>query len=172
MADDKKEAAPAAPKKPMDMGKIFNLGFLVINLVVMGGGTYMLYDMKLAYKRPTITEESEKSHMEKTKDALREDNPVYYSFEPFVANLDGKPKRIVTTKIQVEMLGEDGYEEAIELTGVARDRIIRILNKKNLRDIETLQGKLFLKDQIQTALNSLYKRGAVKEVYFNEFLVQ
>jgi flagellar FliL protein len=55
---------------------------------------------------------------------------------------------------------------------VARDQIVKILNSKKYIDIETIQGKLFLKDQIQTAMNKMLQKGSVKDVYFSEFVVQ
>ena len=76
------------------------------------------------------------------------------------------------TTIQLEMLSEEGYEEAVNLSPVARDQIVKILNSKKYEDIETIQGKLFLKDQIATSMNGILHKGSVKDVYFNEFVVQ
>jgi flagellar FliL protein len=103
---------------------------------------------------------------------LRGDKPVLFTFDPFTINLDGKPRKLVRTTIQLEMLSEDGYEEAVDQSPVERDQIVRILNSKKYEDIETIQGKLFLKDEIMTAMNGILHKGTVKEVYFNEFVVQ
>jgi flagellar protein FliL len=151
--------------------KILLWAFLAINLIVMAGGAYLIYDVKIAYKRPTITEETEISNLSRDRD-IRGGNPIIFSFEPFTVNLDGRPRKLVRTTVQLEMLSEEGYEELVELTAVERDEIVRILNSKRYEDIETIQGKLFLKDQIMTAMNNLLKRGTVKEVYFQEFVVQ
>jgi flagellar FliL protein len=97
---------------------------------------------------------------------------VLFTFEPFTINLDGKPRKLVRTTIQLEMLNEDGFEEAVDLTPVERDQIVKIFNTKTYEDIETIQGKLFLKDQIMTAMNGILHKATVKEVYFNEFVVQ
>ena len=70
------------------------------------------------------------------------------------------------------MLDKDGFEEVVRNSPAARDSIVRILNSKTYDDIETIQGKLFLKDQIAVTLNRSLDEGVVKDVYFGEFLVQ
>jgi len=151
--------------------KILLWAFVVLNLVMMVGGTLVIYKVKIAYQRPTITEEKESANLALDRD-IRNGKPVLFSFEPFTINLDGRPHKLVRTTIQLEMLNEEGYEEAVELTPIERDEIVKILNKKTFEDIETIQGKLFLKDQILTAMNKMLHKGTVKEVYFNEFIVQ
>jgi len=151
--------------------KILKIGFLVINFGIMFGGAYEIYDIKVAYKRPSMTEETETNALQKERES-KETRSVMLSLDPFVANLDGSPKKVLRATIHLEMLNEDGYEEAMDLGPVARDQIMRILNSKNYSEVETIQGKLFLKDQIVTAMNSLLKKGTVKEIYFGEFVVQ
>ncbi|MNU01437.1 flagellar basal body-associated protein FliL [compost metagenome] len=54
----------------------------------------------------------------------------------------------------------------------ARDQIVRILNDKNFSDLESIQGKLFLKDKIASEVNQLLRKGVVKDVFFSDFVVQ
>jgi flagellar protein FliL len=174
MADQVANESSAVPNKRSFREKLPQLltwAFVALNLIVMVGGTLAIYQFKLAYKRPTITEEKENINLAGDRE-IREGRPVLFSFEPFTINLDGRPHKLVRTTIQLEMLSEEGYEEAVDLTPVERDQIVRILNAKKLEDIETIQGKLFLKDQIMTAMNGLLHKGVVKEVYFGEFIVQ
>ncbi len=163
--------ATAKPSLKERLPKILLFVLVFLNLMLMVGSAYVIYDVKIAYKRPPITEETE-SHALVLERDLRGDKPVLYSFEPFNINLDGKPHKMVRTTIQFEMLSEEGYEEAVNLVPVARDQIVQIFNSKKYEDIESIQGKLFLKDQILTAMNSLFHKGLVKEVYFGEFVVQ
>ncbi len=55
---------------------------------------------------------------------------------------------------------------------IARDKIVRVLNDKNFNDLESIQGKLFLKDTIAMEVNSILKEGVVKDVFFSDFVVQ
>ena len=70
------------------------------------------------------------------------------------------------------MLDEEGYEEVINLGPEARDSIVRILNEKRFGDVETVQGKLHLKNQIASELNVFLQQGVVKNVYFSDFVIQ
>jgi len=151
--------------------KILLWGFIGLNLVFMFGGLATIYNLKVVYKRPPITEDTESKNLNFDRE-IRDSNPVMFSLEPFTINLDGSPHKLVRTTIQLEMLSEEGYEEAVNLTPVARDQIVKIINSKKYEDIDTIQGKLFLKDQILTALNGILHKGSVKEVYFGEFIVQ
>jgi flagellar protein FliL len=95
-----------------------------------------------------------------------------YTMPGFVVNLAGSPRRLMKVEMTFEMLDKDGFEEIVRNSPSARDAIVRILNRKTFDDVETIQGKLFLKDQISVALNQAMKAGVVKDIYFNEFLVQ
>jgi flagellar FliL protein len=168
----KEEEGPVAkPGFREKLPKILMNLLIVLNLVGMVGGTLVIYKLKIAYKRPTITEETQSEALAADRE-IRENHPVLFSFEPFTINLDGRPKKLVRTTIQIEMLNEEGYEEAVELTPIARDQIVKIFNSKKYEDIETIQGKLFLKDEIMTAMNNMLHKGTVKDVYFGDFVVQ
>lgn len=158
-------------KQGITLQKILLGALIALNVVTMIGGGVAVYFFKIADKRPAITEEKERAEMAEDRE-IRGDKPVLFTFDPFTINLDGRPRKLVRTTIQLEMLSEIGYEEAVDLTPVERDQIVRILNSKKYEDIETIQGKLFLKDQIMTAMNTILHKGSVKEVYFNEFVVQ
>jgi flagellar FliL protein len=168
---DQAEGTKPKPSFKEKLPKILKGLFVGLNMAIMLGGLSIVYNLKLVQGPPMITEETESVELTHDRE-LHENKPVLYSFEPFVVNLDGKPRKIVRTSIQLEMLSEEGYEEVVNQTAVARDQIVRILNAKKYEDIETIQGKLFLKDQIMTVMNSILHRGSVKEVYFGEFLIQ
>jgi flagellar protein FliL len=155
----------------LSLQKILLFLLIGINLITVAGGAAAIYFMKVVNTRPTITEEKEKAALAEDRE-IRQNKPVLFTFEPFTINLDGRPRKLVRTTIQLEMLTEEGYEEAVDLTPVERDQIVRIFNGKSFEDIETIQGKLFLKEQIITAMNGLLHKGMVKDVYFNEFVVQ
>lgn len=145
--------------------------FVVVNCLVMLGGTGLIYKVKVLDKKDLMTEESLSGELGTDRFA-RDHAQVRFTFDPFVINLDERPRKLVHTTIQLEMLNEDGYVEVVEKTPVARDEIVKILNGKKYTDIETIQGKLMLKDQIQTTMNKLLVKGMVKDVYFADFVVQ
>ena len=162
------------PKKPTLLEllpKILLITFVVLNIIAMIGAVGVIYFTKIIYKRTTIVEETESVAFAADRD-LQDKRPILYSFEPFTVNLDGRPRKILRTTIQVEMLNAEGYEETVDLVPKVRDEIVRIFNGKKFEDLETIQGKLFLKDEIKTAMNKMLHKGTVKELYFGEFVVQ
>ena len=179
MAEEKKEGAAAPKKKPIDVMMLLTILFGVLNVAAVGGGAYMVYSSTLGWKAPQITEED----LSKQKEAERKsgtevDVPLVYTMEKFKVNLDGDPlkdpKRTIQLEVNLEMLSKDGFEEVMnhDKRAMARDRILHILGTKTFSDLESIQGKLFLKDQIATEISGLLDKGIVKDVYFTDFVVQ
>ena len=100
------------------------------------------------------------------------DKPIIYSLDPFTVNLSGEDERIVQIEVTLEMIDEDGFEEVVTMGGHARDTIVHILNGKSYNDIQTIQGKLYLKDEITLALNKQLERSFIKDVFFSRFVIQ
>ena len=164
-------AASGASKPKKDFKKILTLAFAVLNLSVLGGGAYLVYMATLGVENKKLSNAEAERNLASFEDSLR-GNPVLYTMAPFNTNLDGVPRRLIRVDLSLEMMDEEGYEEVIGITPQARDSIMRILNGKAFMDVETVQGKLHLKNQIIGDLNSSLKKGVVKNVYFNDFVVQ
>ena len=95
-----------------------------------------------------------------------------YDLEPFSTNLEGKSHQFIRLAVSLEMFDEKSVEEVGGLHGVVRDSVIRILNSKSFYELETVQGKLRLKNQIISRINHFLHRGVVQNVYFSDFAVQ
>lgn len=171
---DAKQDQQQQPKKNLNVGLILKLVFAVGNLAVTGLGAYLVYSSTLGWKRPMIVESDLRTEDERAAEAKRDLAPYIYTMDKFTVNLDGEPRRTIRLEVNLEMLGQEGFEEVINADNRARarDRIVRLLNDKNFADLETVQGKLFLKDKIAMEVNGLLKQGVVKDVYFSEFVVQ
>lgn len=172
MAD--KAPAEGGKKKGLNMGLIMSLAFAVLNLAAMGGGAYLVYVSTVGWKSPKITETDLRTEEEKKIEAGRDLTPYVYKMDKFTVNLEGEPKRTIRIEVNLEMLSQDGFEEVINThnRARARDRIVRLLNGQTFYDLESIQGKLFLKNKIASEINGLLKAGVVKDVYFSDFVVQ
>jgi flagellar FliL protein len=172
MAEEKKENKE---KKPLNVMLIMQIAFAVVNLGVIGWGGFLVYASTLGWHAPQITEEhlAEESVAEE-KAGGQGRGPLIYTMDKFTVNLDGEPKRTIRLEVNLEMLGKDGFEEIISTDNraKARDKIVRMLNEKSFGELESIQGKLFLKDRIAMEINSILDKGVVKDVYFSEFVVQ
>lgn len=163
------DATPQAPKR--DFKKLLTYVFMAVNLAALGAGTYLVYSSTLGVQHASLSNEQAERDLASFEETLRGD-PVLYTMAPFNTNLDGVPRRLVRLELSLEMMDEEGYEEVIGLVPQARDSIMRILNSKTFSDVETVQGKLHLKNQIVADLNASLRKGVVKNVYFNELVVQ
>lgn len=175
-ADDKNAAggggAGAADGGNKKLGAILQIAFIAVNLIFTGGGAYLAYVSTIGWKSPQLTEQ----HLENlaTPKEYEVSEPFIYTMDKFTVNLGGEPKRTIRVEVNLEMLGKDGYEEVIntENRARARDRIVKVFNEKSFQELESIQGKLFLKDRIAYEVNSVLKTGVVKDVFFTDFVVQ
>jgi flagellar basal body-associated protein FliL len=158
-------------KPKFEIQKILKIVFVVVNFVVVGGGAYLAYMGTLGHKSRTALEEELNRDMIEFRKILDEP-PVIYSMDTFNTNLDGLPRRFVRIDMSVEMYNKEGFEELVTLGGESRDAITRILNSKKYEEIETVQGKLSLKNEVVAHLNGALAHGVVKNVYFTKFQVQ
>lgn len=144
---------------------------ITINFSVLGLGSYWVYISTLGYNYPVITEKNLRepaSLKEKFGQA-----PLVYTMDKFVVNLSGLPKRTIQLQVNLDMISPVAFQEIMDFDkrAKARDRIVRILNEKSFDDLETIQGKLFLKDKIVVEVNQILNKGLVKDVYFTDFVM-
>jgi len=158
-------------KPKIDFKKILTIAAVVLNFAVVGAGAYAVYAGTLGHHRPTDRDADLDAEMVKLREML-DKAPIMYAMDSFNTNLDGFPRRFLRLEMSVEMYDNEGFEELVTLGGESRDAIMRILNGKKFEDLETIQGKLHLKNDIVSHLNGALKRGVVKNVYFTKLQVQ
>lgn len=171
MSEAETKAEAPASSGGGKIGKLIMPLIMLVNLAVTGGGLYLVFINTMHFERPKITEEVEQVQLSSALQEMVSD-VIIYQLDPFTVNLAGFPTRAIRLELNLELLDSKGYEEVVRFGAEARDSIVKILNAKRYQDIETIQGKLFLKDQVATTLNSFLKEGVVKDVYFTEFIVQ
>jgi flagellar FliL protein len=165
------EEKAAAPKAKPNFAKILGFAFAGLNLAVLGAGTFLVYTQTIGYQDPKVTNEEALRQLAEFHEKM-ESQPAMYNMDPLTTNLDGIPRRLVKVQMSLEMLDQEGFEEVINVGAGARDAIMRIMNATTYEDLETVQGKLQLKNQIIAQLNGLMKRGVVRQVYFSDLVVQ
>lgn len=152
--------------------KILVASMVTMNLAALGLGTYWVFISTVGYEYPNkITEKKLRepaSLNEKFAQA-----PLVYTMDNLVVNLAGVPKRMIMVQVNLDMISPIAFQEIMDFDNraKARDRIVRILNDKTFDDLETIQGKLFLKDKIVSEVNQVLSKGLVKDVYFSAFVM-
>ena len=93
--------------------------------------------------------------------------------EPFIVNIyDGQELRYLKVKVELEMVGPAVKTEIEGRLAPIRDSVLILLSAKTLQDIQDVQGKNTLKDEILGAINKNIPPAKIAKVYFTDFVVQ
>ncbi|MFA7403595.1 MAG: flagellar basal body-associated FliL family protein [Pelobacteraceae bacterium] len=96
-----------------------------------------------------------------------------FPLEPFVVNIyDGQELRYLKVKVELEMASPAIKAEIEGRLAPIRDSVLILLSAKTLQDIQDVQGKNTLKDEILVAINKNIPPGKITKVYFTDFVVQ
>ena len=163
--DDLDELGPKKSKLPLILG-----GVAVLVLLLGGGGAAAYFLMGSGDEGDTDGEEE-----------LADMDPVVHDLGKFTVNLrGGGGGRVLRMQMSVEMLEEAKDEEAeaeeIPLDdrtkAQLRDAVITLASDYTYGDLEGLDGKTRLRDELHGRLNTVLASNRVEHIYFTEFTVQ
>jgi flagellar FliL protein len=96
-----------------------------------------------------------------------------FPLEPFIVNIyDGQDLRYLKVKIELEMVNPMVKGELDSHLAAVRDAILVVLTTKTLQEVQDVQGKNQLREEILTAISKILAQGKVSKVYFTDFVVQ
>ena len=96
-----------------------------------------------------------------------------FPLDPFIVNIyDGQELRYLKVKVELEMVSPAIKTEIEGRLAPIRDSILILLSAKTLQDIQDVQGKNTLKDEILGAINKNLPPGKIVKIYFTDFVVQ
>lgn len=96
-----------------------------------------------------------------------------FPLEPFIVNIyDGQEVRYLKVKVEFEMSGPEVKPEVELRQAPLRDAILVLLTTKTLQEIQDLQGKNQLREEILASVNKILPPGKVTRIYFTDFVVQ
>ena len=96
------------------------------------------------------------------------------NLDQFTVNLStsvGTPPRFARVIIAVELPSNDTATELNQKMAQVRNAVIDLFNSKRPADLQSGEGRNFLKEEIRNALNSFLITGKVKGVFFANFQV-
>lgn len=162
MADDKEEIKDAEKEQATKKSK-FKLIIIAVVVVVFGVGGYLGYNK---YRNG-------KAANAETKETKKVS--IICPMNSFVVNLmdkKGVGKRYLKVTMQLET-GRDEDKLLIENHNPQiRDTILLLLSSQTLDEVNTMEGKLELKQAILSRMKQILGDGVVRRVYFTEFVVQ
>ena len=195
MAEAKKDDAPAAHADgatPSGNSKMM-MGVLGLNMALMVAVAVVLFlgQKKQAqqqtldqvaqgaaaeeHKAPAAGEHGEGGEGGEHGAAKTQETPSdshFFSVGDFTANLAGPASaHYVKVTVNFEMNKEADEEELKARKPQFRDKVISLLNSKQPSDIQSIEGRNSLKEEIKTVSNTFLKKGKIEGVYFSAFVV-
>lgn len=96
-----------------------------------------------------------------------------HPLDPFIVNIyDGQELRYLKVKVEFELAAPEAKAELEGKQAQLKDAILILLTTKTLQDIQDLNGKNQLRDEILAAANKIIPPGKIAKVYFTDFVVQ
>ena len=185
MAEQAKTQDAAPP--PKDKKKlIMMIGAAVALLALVGGGMFFLGGSK-SDKKSAHGEAKTEAKAEGHGEAKAEGGSSggghgegkgggagsTYPLEPFIVNIyDGQEIRYLKLKVEFDMANSEVKGDLDAKVAPLRDAILILLTTKTMQEIQDLQGKNTLREQILGAVNKIIPPGKVTKVYFTDFVVQ
>jgi flagellar FliL protein len=181
MAEDQNNQGVQAEKSaPSSKNPLVAL-LLVMNMLALGAVAFMQYKfMEMESSRPDLTKLLAESSANTNPDLNNETVPTedlkkesLLDLETFTVNLaqgDG-PRRYVRLQTVLKMSEDSDSTEVEARKPQIRDTVIGILNSKRPEDLLKRDGKLYLKEQIKSAINSYLIDGKVIDVFYVGFQI-
>ena len=96
----------------------------------------------------------------------------FFNVGDFTANLAGPAStHYVKVTVNFEMSKDWDEDEAKARKPQFRDKVISLLNSKQPADLQSTEGRNYLKEEIKTVSNTFLRKGKVEGVYFSAFVV-
>lgn len=146
------------------------LGALLLLMLGMGGGLFMIWSKVSAISALAARDGGAAPEAGKSKP--EEIRPVV-SLETFIVNLaDPGGSRYLRVTMDLETEGKPAADEIGKREPQLRDTVLMILPTKRFADINTLEGKTALREEIIGAINGMLGTPAVSRIFFKEFVIQ
>ena len=146
------------------------IGVMMVLLLGLGGGLFMMWNKLSALNAQSIANASVQNGSGGSPE-----HPVgpIFSLETFIVNLaDNGGNRYLRVTMDLELGNPELESEVSQRLPQVRDSILMILPTKRFEDINTVQGKTALRDEIMETINTYLIQGKITNIYFKEFVVQ
>jgi flagellar FliL protein len=163
MAEGKEEVKDAKESQAPKKSKLKWVIIITAIVVLIGAGGFFGYSK---FKKNTEV----KAAAEKGKKVS-----IICPLKSFVVNLldkRGVERRYLKVTIEVEV-GNAADKQLIESNDPQlRDSALLLLSNQTLNEINTMEGKLALKQELLSRMKQILGEGVVRRIFFTEFVVQ
>jgi len=150
---------------------------IIISIAVLlfmgaiGGGFFMLWSKMSTMNAPG----SDGTAQEETAEDEEESNTIgpMYALDSFVVNLaEAGSNRYLRVTMELELDNELLKSEIEQRLPQVRNALLMILPSKTTEEINSVDGKMTLRDEIIEEVNGFLSNGEVTNIYFTEFVIQ
>jgi flagellar FliL protein len=173
------EPAKAQETPEKNNKKLFIIIGAVVAVLAIGGGAAFLMGGSKKEKAPEGAKVEAKAaggeHGAPAKEGegAATGAGTVYPLEPFIVNIyDGQELRYLKLKVEFEMANPQAKGELDAKMAPLRDAILILLTTKTMQEIQDLQGKNQLREQILAAVSKVVPPSKITKVYFTDFVVQ
>jgi flagellar FliL protein len=182
------DAAEAVQKKGGDAppaaapSKLPLILTLVNTLLMVGIGVVVWMGYKKSGQKVTLDEVAAPAHSgfeagqsEKKEDDKKDGKAALDLFvkESFTVTLaDPGGSRFAQVDVEIEVPDDFVKQEVISIRPKIRDFVIVVLSSKTYDQIESTDGRDFLREEIRNKIDGELKRGKIKNIFFTQFIVQ
>ncbi len=93
--------------------------------------------------------------------------------DPFVLNLsDRDQNRYLKVSIKLQLDRPEIETDFEDKLPAIRDALLVLLTSKEARGLRTVEGKMLVREEIGGRINSIMKRGKVRQIFFTDFIIQ
>ena len=174
MADDQKENDAGTQAVPPKKSPIVMILVLIIAVMILGGGGFIGYTQFIKKNAPGTEEEiqaAESQPARKKEKGVR----IVVPLNSFIVNLldkAGLGKRYLKVTVELEVGSEEDQLSIDSHKTQLRDTILLLLSGLSFTEVNTIEGKLDLKQTLLYRINQTMGGGIVHRIYFTEFVVQ
>ncbi|MBF0144582.1 MAG: flagellar basal body-associated FliL family protein [Magnetococcales bacterium] len=152
-------------------GGLIKIILLVVGLLVGAGGGFF-FGKGMGEKTAKEAQQLEPAAENVNKDPNTMVGEMF-KLEPFVVNLsEPRGNRYLKSTIELEMDSEALKSELERRKAQLRDTILQLLTSKSSQELQAMEGKFRLRDELLSRINAMLVNGTVTRVYFTEFVIQ
>ena len=168
MAKEAKENVPVTkPRFPIKLVVVSAMASVLI-----GGSIFFALHYFLG-SQSSFSQDSVISETKVDKPEKKAELGMIFPMEPFIVNLlDKGGKRYLKVKMELEIPTEHLAEEITRRKAQLRDTILLLLTSKTFEDVNRLDGKFQLRNELIFGINQILQSGKIQTLYFTEFVVQ
>ncbi|MCP3950641.1 MAG: flagellar basal body protein FliL [Desulfobacterales bacterium] len=144
---------------------------IFIFMGAIGGGFFLIWS-KMSQMNTAQTEDPAAEEGEEGEEANESIGPMY-ALDSFVVNLaEAGNNRYLRVTMELELDDEALKTELEQRLPQVRNAMLMTLPTKKTAEINTVDGKLTMRDQLIDEINGFLTTGEVTNIYFTEFVIQ